>query len=1239
MKSFIKWFKQQVIFREVNPVIKLSAERMLQLDDLASLPEKDQKQVSNASLSFESSWKFIKSMLLINRKPILWGLFFTCFRVAFALSIPVIIKLILGVITSDGTLETNILSGVIYSCLFAGATILSGIVINQCFYWDFIAFQAHQRLLDSLIFRQMLQLSPVARSKFRAGDVINRVGNDSQTISKLGFLVNDLFYVVILFIGVITLLLNFLGVATFAALGTLIIFKPIAGRIAKNFENYDSNKAELRETRLNLISQMLTGIRTTKLYNLTELLESKICKVRSEEVKHHISWGAKSAMSIVVFGSTTTLVCLAAFGTRVVLGQPLDPTVLFPSLGLLMLLEVPFAQMPEILSNLSSIKVAGQRILDFLKSDKSPTGLTPLSDPGTAIGVNIENLSLALSEKEKPILNEVNLSIQPGEAVAIVGSIGSGKSVFLRTLLEADERLSGAIKWNGIKPSHMPRIAYVPQEAFLFNETLKENLLMGNNLENSEDLLQRALEVTDMEADVRQFPGGLMMEIGERGVGLSGGQKQRISLARAVMSQPGVAILDDPFSALDGKTEERIMERLIFSEWNSITRIVATHRLRFLHQFDKVVFLKDGIVAAQGTLDELLSRPDFKEFYSGGHLELSFPQQTGENEEVKEVEERKSSDSILNNPLRIVEDEERRTGHVGRQTYGAFLNAMGGGAGNTKSPFVFAALIITMFFAVITPLLQNLWFVVWSDPSALKAGSVLRSIAENPWQSMFFYAGIGVIALVVIYFQRALWNRQAAVASGVLHDEGLAGVVRAPIRFFDSTPSGVILNRFSRDVFVIENDLRWMFENMVRFTFQALVNLILILIVGPWIILGVVPILWLYYRVQKKFSIASREVKRLVQVAQSPVFSHLRETFDGILTIRTLECSGYFSEKFSQRHSAFQRASRAHELIDRWFSVRVPVLSGGISLISALSIFIAARYDIISTGLAGIILTYLIGFWTLLNWSARTFAMVEGNLTSVERLVHLSNLPNEEEAFQQEEHRQIQEGHSYEMSESKGASIEFVSASVRYAANLPDVLKNVSFKITPGSQVGIVGRTGSGKSTILQALVGMAEVSSGDILIDGVSIRNFSLKELRKIVAVVPQEPFLLNDTIRMNLDPVGKYSDAMLMDALNRIGLGEFMVSQTEGLDTMVSETGGNLSQGQKQLLCFARALLRKPKIIIMDEATSNVDIQTESRIQSGLKAAIDGITVLTIAHRTSTITDSDQIIRLSSGELQYIS
>ncbi|MBN3264538.1 ATP-binding cassette domain-containing protein [Pectobacterium brasiliense] len=1235
--SLLQDLFRKVFYQEVSPIINISGDRLLQIDDVAPLPVDDEKG-DGEQVDLITTRGLILSLIRKNKKPILLGMFFSLFRVLLTLSIPVIIKLILIVIISGP--QSSLSSGVIYSFLFAVATIIIGIITNFCFYWDFVAFQAHQRLLNILIYRQILALNVAARSKYNSGDMINTVGNDVQAVARLGYLVNDSFYALSLFIGVIAVLLSYLGWATFAALAVLIIFQPVAWKITQHFVKYDNTRTHLREARLSLISQLLSGIRTVKLYNLFGLLNNKIGQLRQQERQQQIHWGYKSALSIVVFGSTTTLVCLAAFGTRVLLGQSIDPTVLFPSLGLLMLLEVPFAQLPEILSTFSGVKAAGTRVRRFLQQEKT-ADTKPLAASDVVPGVVLQQVSFSNAVQEKPLLNKIELIIRPGEAVAIVGPVGAGKSVLLRTLLEEDERVSGVIQWQGIDPQSAPRMSYVPQEAFIFHATLKENVLMGQQGEQAEALLQQAIKVTALDADIRQLPGGMTMEVGERGTGLSGGQKQRISLARSVVARPGIVLLDDPFSALDARTEEYIVEHLLFSQWQSITRVVVTHRLNFLHRFDNIVFMKEGEIVAQGTLEELLKRDDFSTFCAND----SHHSVVSAGDESSSVAEELTLTNVgSSEPLRITEDEGRRFGGVGRQIYGDFLRAMVGGRNHPQRRAIFACLLIAVILAVLLPLSQNLWFVVLSDPQIFTSGSWLRQIADNPLLSVAIYAGLGIFALSVIYLQRALWFRQTAVASGILHQEGLEGLSRAPIRFFDATMSGVLMNRFSRDIFVIENDLSWMFENMVRFTFQCLVNIVLIILVSPWIILGIIPILWLYSRLLSKFNNASREIKRLVQITQSPLFSHLSETFDGLLTIRTLNQKRYFIRQFDARHDAFQRASRAHELTDRWFSVRVPILSGVISLISAISIFGAARYGWISAGLAGVVLTYLISFWTLLNWSARTFVMVEGNLTSVERLVQLTHLQNEETLFGKQHSNQpkndcqrfpLVNGNGAPWKHKvHGAAIEFVSTSVRYAEHLPDVLRNISLRIKPGERVGIIGRTGSGKSTILQALVGMAEISSGDILLDGISIRTFPLSVLRELIAVVPQEPFLMNDTIRVNLDSEGLYSDQRLIDAIAQVGMPDFITSLPDGLDTVFSDSDNSFSQGQRQLLCFARALLKKPKVIIMDEATSNVDVQTEAKINRQLKTVLDGITVLIIAHRASTIRDCEQIILLSEGQ-----
>lgn len=1220
-------FLKQFFFTEVNPIIDMVARKEpVSVKHLKNLSHNNKDYKLDTQYSLAGISKFIYSILRLNWYPVICGIFCSVLRVLFSLSIPILTRQLLLLITSSHSVEGNFQRGILYAVLLSVATILSGIITNQCFYWDFMAFQAHQRVLDTFIYKKMLRLSPGSINQLQPSDMVNHVSNDNKLIANLGYLVDDAFYAISLFVGVTVLLFRYIGIATIIALITLIIVTPVVGLLVSRLEKYDSHRSELRAKRLGLIAQVVEGIRTAKLYHFTDKIERDILEVRKNEVTQFIKWGMRSAIAVAIFSSISTLVCLVTFGTRIVLGQSLEASVLFPVLALLMMLQLPFVQIPDIISSAISVKVAAKRVMKYLSMEEQEGSLTDcqLSDQNKALGVALKDVSYSIDGKT--LLHNINIDIKKGEMIAVVGCVGSGKSTLLKTLLGADARTEGSVRWDGLNENELPRIGYVPQEAFIINGSFKENILLNLKPEKEEALLKHVIHTVRLVPDLENLPGGLSYEVCHRGVNLSGGQKQRLSLARAMAFQPGIAILDDSFSAVDKSTDEQIFDRLLLKEWGNITRVVATNRLNHLDKYDRIIFLQDGRIQAIGTLKQLLIDKEFVAFYSKS------------KEDPVISKEKKDSVPMLfessdNEALQMTDTEDRQIGHVDAKVYKSYIKTLGGKNHFSANFTVYLRLMLSVVLCILLPMLQNLWLVAWSNPSALTGNGLLKNLANNQMSGLAVYALIGVFALISVFAERAIWNRQIAVSSKVLHENAVRGLFHAPIRFFDSMPAGVIINRFSRDIAVLENDLRWMFENMVRYSFDVIANLTLILFVAPWLIFGIVPVLILYWLLQRRFSNASREVKRIAQITGSPVLGQVTETFEGLTNINTYHSSNYFYTKYLEKHKEFQKSARAHELIDRWFSVRIPLLSGMISLLSSVSIFTAAYQSNITEGLAGVILTYLINLWTLFNWSARTFAMVEGNLTSVERLAYLSELPNECNEFNQT----VKDKEPIAVETLKG-SLEFDSVSVRYDKKLPDVLKQVSFKISAGEKIGIIGRTGSGKSTIMQSIVGMTYLSGGNIYIDNILLNHFSLEFIRDIISVIPQEPYLFDGSLRMNLDPVGNFDDSEIVKAVKQLGLQDFLNSLPDGLDTEIKSKNDGLSQGQKQLLCFARIVLKQPKIIIMDEATSNIDVKTEHEIQNQINRLFSNTTLLIIAHRTSTLKDCDKIICLADGRISKI-
>lgn len=1229
---------RQLLFKSVNKIIENIKHKNIENTNLVPHPsEFDPRKlkVDLNKLSIKGPWRFILSLVLLHRAPLFRSLFYTCFRVILALLSPILIYEIINVVSGSALDKVDLMQGLYLACALAGSSVIGGIVINQIFYLDFIASQIHQTSLNSLIYKHLLALCPSERYRFRTGDVVSLMGTHSTAISNLGFIIPDSSYTILLFCCVTIFLYKFLGVAAFTAIGMLCILTPLIHLIMKRFKKYDEDISKMRENRLSLISQILVGIRSVKLFNMESKLAGDVQNIRERELHVLRQKSYHTAFSVMLFGGTTTIVCCTAFGTRLLLGHPLDAATIFGSLGLLILLENPFLSIPDLISDVSTLRTSAERIITFLSSKVRDDKQDKKIEYSKPVGIEVHDLVYKLEGFSNNILNHISLSIQPGESVGILGQVGSGKSSLLNCLLNPELASQGSIQFTGLEESKAPCIGYVSQEGFIINGTLRENIIFGESPAPSEEQIQAALVASALYADVQLLGAGLQTEIGEKGINLSGGQKQRLSLCRAILQRPGLVILDDPLSAVDFRTEEQLIDRLIFGAWKGITRVVVTHRLKYLDRFDRLILVKNGQIVAHGNPDQLKLHPQFQGFCSEGIQQKI--NKTKEKISPEKASSETTQDAEMNPPLaetlicRVTSDEMRRTGKVTKAIYGYYLRAMGGMNG-LSSILIRCGLLFSILLVTIVPFIQNIWLAIWTSGRSnamakwgmelFSEGFIDNIVASQP-KSLLIYGLLGFFSAICVFLQRGLWFRQAIAASDWMHQKAMQGILKTNIRFFDSTLGGVILNRFSKDILAIEKDLRWTFENTVRICTQILITLIFMIICVPFLILILCPVLYVYYLVQKKFRSASREIKRLTQINHSPLYSLFRETFDGLPSIQTARKGSFFMSQFIDKQLLYLRSAHTQEMIDRWFSVRVPLISGVISFVVSVGVVISASKGIIAPGIAGLALTYLISFWTLLNWSVRTFAMAEVSLTSVERLYDFAALKPE-------------------LSTAKpifgfphSGAIEFKNVSIRYADHLPLVLKNISFTIPAGTHVGVVGRTGSGKSTLIQALVRLIDISSGGIHIDGVHISEVPLIQLRKEIAIIPQDPFLFNGDLRTNLDPFNIFSDAEIYAQLNEMHLKAHVESLPGKLSTKIIDNGRNFSQGQKQLLCLTRALLRGTKIIVLDEATANVDMQTDMMIYSRLRKELRGTTLIIIAHRLTTVADCDQILKLVDGTL----
>ncbi len=1204
MLNFFKRFLNRTFFLESSPLIKLSRSKVISDTDFLSLPESLEPQLGTTKEKLnwsQSPFRFLLSLLLIYQARTKHAYSFFAAAMLCSLISPNLIHLFVTRLSNHADVGGNLVVGL----GLALCGIVTGLCFQQYFYHFLGTFQMITNDLNALIFSQSLQLSLQSRGQAQIGDIVNHMSSDTDSLADFPGIWGDLVWAVCTILAVSFMLFFYIGWSALAALSVMACLVPLTHFVARRFVRYEEKLRLERDARVTLIGQILNAIRVVKFFSWEKAVSGEVTTVRNQELASRQKLARAEVLSGVSYLAVGSVVLFVALMVHAWRGQALDAATLFTCLALFGLLEEPFGQLSRLFSRLSQSLVAMARIRDFLALTKvhDKTGFLSEREPLT---LDLNEVNFYHLNPAEPVLKNISLQVRAGEAIAIVGAVGSGKTSLLYGLLGECRISLGRMR----KKESVAPWAYVPQEAFIINSSLLENLKFGSSLATPE-YLRKCVHAACLDKDIRDLPAGLKTEIGEKGVNLSGGQKQRVSLARAALVNPQLVLLDDPLSAVDVETERIICDRLLFGLWKETTKIVVTHRLESLDRFDQVIFLKDGEISAQGKFSEiLLNSKEFAEFYS---------------EQAKQKNEKTAAKTLVETEnvnidavSRVTEDEEREKGAVKSTVYWDYILSLGG-LGRQRF-WILSVLAIGAVAANGLPLLQKWWLAYYSN----------HQDSLSSYQATWMYGALGLLVLIASLCNQVFWLERGIAAGRDMHNRMLQSLLKAPIRFFDSTPVGRILQRFSRDLESVDIYLQWSFESFVHCILQVLVSLILILVVLPPMLLVILPILWIYYHLQNDYRRPAREAKRLDSIARSPRYAHFKETLVGLPIIRAFNRQEWFLGEFYARLHHSQRVFYGHYMLNRWFSSRVPLVGGLISLSTVSAVVLAINANWITPGMAGLLTIYSMSFWAQLNWGIRIFSDIESRMTSVERLKFYASIEPE--------------GKTNAMTQAPAASwpqageLRWKDVTARYASHLPLVLRGVSFHIKPGQKVGIVGRTGSGKTTLFQALYRFIEIEDGFIELDGVDLSLVPLENLRRSLAIVPQDPTLFLGTLRSNLDRYNECTDEAIFAALQQTGLDTFVRRLPAGLQSGVQENGVNLSQGQKQLLCLARALLLQAKVILMDEATASVDVQTDAMIQKVIRDSLKKTTMIIIAHRLGTVADCDQIIEMADGQVLSI-
>ena len=892
---------------------------------------------------------------------------------------------------------------------------------------------------------------------------------------------------------------------------------------------------------------------------------------------------------------------------------------------------------PSAVALTNEILVALDRVTNVLlldeRSDDSEFYLGSSSPhQSIAVGaVEMTSFSGKWTKKQKSnTLDDLSFKITPGELVIVIGSVGSGKSCLLHALLNEIEATQGKVSLGG-------DVSYAPQEPWCFGASVRENILLGNQFDGNK--YQQVVHACALESDFKLFEKGDQSFVGEKGHNLSGGQQARVNLARSIYFDADVYLLDDPLSAVDPKIANHIFERCIRGYLRGKTVILVTHQLQFLQRADKIILIKEGRLVAHGSYDELISTSvaflkllDRRRKEQERKDSLSKQRSMSLKREVStpgvspEVVEPVESDINMTSDKDDDRDEKKIVGSVSFSVIWRYFRSGG-------SALVILATLSVSLAAQALYHYIDLWLAAWTQSTTLKSYQLSEDSHESFASSQVFpdtqsniilYSVLICILFVSIFIRMLSCFILCLKCSINLHSITFESILRAPMAFFEVNPLGRILNRFTRDIGIVDNLIPrstieiniCLLEVIGSVLITCIISRIMII---PTVILGVLSI-----PVREYYVRTARDFHRVDAIFRSPTYHYLTSTFDGLITIRAFK----IQQKCEQQYIRYLRDSTACRFLV-FYAVRVlGIILEGFSNIYILCIclvLVETPRDAIGGGDAGLVLAQSLTLVGIYQYCVRMTSEFENQMTSTERVLEYSHIKPEAD---------LKIAGKVEDKDwpSKG-EIVLKDVNLRYDRNSEPVLKGISFQVKAGEKIGIVGRTGAGKSSLISMLFRLVE-PEGNIFIDGVDIKSLGLHELRSRISIIPQDPSLFSGTVRLNLDPFNEYDDAQLWSSLSEAHLKPTIVKMG-GLDSLVTEGGSNLSVGQRQLLCMARALLKKNRILVMDEATASVDLETDELIGATIETTFKNYTILIVAHRLNTIIEMDKILVMDAGRV----